>query len=163
RATTQPGQTLMAQLLLGKGVIGRIFLELALAGLLLGACRGTPTSPTAPTASPAVPTSSAALAASASPPAPATPPATAQETDATLPLARAGGHWGVVFNPAVIWPDLVNGQKLYMVPFVPDRGTIYDRNGVPMATLTDTMAIGVVPGEIDSSNDNTASGLSRLL
>jgi penicillin-binding protein 2 len=85
------------------------------------------------------------------------------ETDVTLPLARAGGRWGVVFNPAIIWPDLVNGQKLYMVPFVPDRGTIYDRNGVPMVTKTDAVAIGVVPGEIDSSNDTTAAGLSRLL
>src|SRR5205814_5628838 len=63
------------------------------------------------------------------------------ETDVTLPLARAAGRWGVVFNPAVIWPDLVNGQKLYMVPFVPDRGTIYDRNGVPMVTQTDAVAI----------------------
>jgi len=85
------------------------------------------------------------------------------QTDVTLPLARAGGRWGVVFNPAVIWPDLVNGQKLYMVPFVPDRGTIYDRNGVPMVSETDAVAIGVVPGEIDSSNDTTAPGLSRLL
>ena len=85
------------------------------------------------------------------------------ETDVTLALQRAGGHWGVMFNSAAIWPDLVNGQKLYMVPFVPDRGTIYDRNGIPMVTQTDAVAIGVVPGEIDSSNDNTASGLSRLL
>jgi penicillin-binding protein 2 len=85
------------------------------------------------------------------------------ETDVTLPLQRAGGRWGVVFNPAVIWPDLVNGQKLYMVPFVPDRGTIYDRNGVPMVTQTDAVAIGLVPSEIISDDTSTADGLSRLL
>jgi penicillin-binding protein 2 len=85
------------------------------------------------------------------------------ETDVTLPLKRANGRWGVVFDPSIIWPDLVNGQKLYMVPFVPDRGTLYDRNGIPMVTETDAVAIGVVPGEIDSSNDITAPGLSRLL
>ena len=36
------------------------------------------------------------------------------------------GQWGVVYSPALIWPELVNGNQLYMVPFVPDRGTIYD-------------------------------------
>ncbi len=85
------------------------------------------------------------------------------ETDVTLPLQRAGGRWGVVFQPAIIWPDLVNGQKLYMVPFVPDRGTIYDRNGVPMVTKADAVAIGVVPGEIDPNDDTVANSLSRLL
>jgi penicillin-binding protein 2 len=85
------------------------------------------------------------------------------ETDVTLPLQRAAGRWGVVFSPAVIWPDLVNGQKLYMVPYVPDRGTIYDRNGVPMVTKTDAVAIGVVPGEINPDDTSVADGLSRLL
>ena len=85
------------------------------------------------------------------------------ETDVTLPLQRAGGRWEVVFNPAIIWPDLVNGQKLYMVPFVPDRGTIYDRNGVPMVTVTDAVAIGLVPGEINPQDTSVADALSRLL
>jgi penicillin-binding protein 2 len=85
------------------------------------------------------------------------------ETDVSLPLQRVGGRWGVVFSPAIIWPDLVDGQKLYMVPFVPDRGTIYDRNGLPMVTQTDAVAIGVVPGEIQPDDSRTADGLSRLL
>ena len=85
------------------------------------------------------------------------------ETDVTFQLQRAGGRWGVVFSPAAIWPDLVNGQKLYMVPFVPDRGTIYDRNGVPMVTTTDAVAIGVVPGQINPNDNSVADALSRLL
>src|SRR5262249_20791846 len=71
-------------------------------------------------------------------------------------------RWGVVFSPDIMWPDLVNGQKLYMVPFVPDRGTIYDRNGVPMVVITDAVAIGVVPGNIAPDDPPTAHGPSRL-
>ncbi len=84
------------------------------------------------------------------------------EADLTLPLQRTATGWGVVFSPAVIWPDLVDGQTLYMAPLRPDRGVIYDRNGAPMVTLTDAYAIGLVPGEIQ---DEAAvqDGLGRLL
>jgi hypothetical protein len=85
------------------------------------------------------------------------------DTDVTLPLQRANGRWGVVYSPALIWPELVNGQKLYMVSFVPDRGTIYDRNGVPIVTKAKAYAIGVVPGEIAADDTSVANGLSRLL
>jgi penicillin-binding protein 2 len=244
-----PANRQTVHLSLGKGVIRRNLVGLALVGVLLGACQGGPAKTTAPAAatpaSPPAPTASHSTpAATAKPQASPTPPATAQdtaaaylaawqqgdyagmyallapisqstlsaagfekqyrdnltimsativtptltgasangdsgeakahityvthlvgtlETDVTLPLQRAGGRWGVVFSPAVIWPDLVDGQKLYMVPFVPDRGTIYDRNGVPMVTQTDAVAIGLDPGEIAPDDDSTANGLSRLL
>ena len=71
------------------------------------------------------------------------------ETDVTLPLKREAGAWGVVYSPSLIWPQIVNGQTLYMLPDVPQRGNIYDRNGVPMVTdETAVDALGVVPGEI---------------
>ncbi|MCC6189602.1 MAG: hypothetical protein IT318_11250 [Anaerolineales bacterium] len=85
------------------------------------------------------------------------------ETDVIVPLIRAEGRWGVVYAPAMIWPELVNGQQLYMVPFVPDRGIIYDRNGVPMVIAADAWAVGVVPGEITPDDDTLANGLGRLL
>ncbi len=84
------------------------------------------------------------------------------ETDVTLPLAQADGRWGVVFGPAMIWPELVDGQQLYMVPFVPDRGTIYDRNGVPLVAETDAVALGVVPAEVED-HEGVQAGLGRLL
>jgi penicillin-binding protein 2 len=85
------------------------------------------------------------------------------ETDVVVPLARTEGRWGIVYAPAMIWPELVDGKQLYMVPFVPDRGTIYDRNGVAMAAAADAWAVGVVPGEITPEDDTLANGLGRLL
>lgn len=70
------------------------------------------------------------------------------ETDVTFPLKKTDSGWGVVFSPAMLWPDLVNGQQLYMVPFTAKRGDIYDRNGVPLAQEADAYSIGFVPGEI---------------
>jgi penicillin-binding protein 2 len=84
------------------------------------------------------------------------------ETNVTFPLERVDGRWGIVFAPALIWPDLVNGQQLLMIPFVPDRGIIYDRNGVPMVELTDAVAIGVIPGEVTPEDNTLANGLGRL-
>jgi penicillin-binding protein 2 len=86
----------------------------------------------------------------------------ALEAEIGLPLKRTGEAWGVLYSPAIIWPDLVNGQRLYMAPLRPDRGTIYDRNGAPMATHAEAYALGLVPGEIQ---DEAAvqEGLGRLL
>jgi penicillin-binding protein 2 len=84
------------------------------------------------------------------------------ETDITLDLKHTGSAWRVAYSPALIWPELINGQKLYMAPLTPDRGAIYDRNGVPMVNDTDAYAIGLVPGEI-SNEGAVQSGLGRLL
>ena len=84
------------------------------------------------------------------------------DTDVTVPLRQTDGRWGVVYNPAMIWPELVDGQQLYMVYFVPDRGTVYDRNGLPMASQTEAYAVGVVPGEIEDP-DAAATALGRAL
>jgi penicillin-binding protein 2 len=84
------------------------------------------------------------------------------ETDVVVPLRQVEGRWGVLYNPAMIWPELVNGQQLYMVYFVPDRGTLYDRNGLPMAAQTEAYAVGVVPGEIVDP-DAAATAMGRAL
>ncbi len=83
------------------------------------------------------------------------------ETDVALDLKSQGGQWRVVFAPTIIWPDLVNGQKLYTAPLAPERGVIYDRNGLPVVKLTEAYAIGVVPSAIVDP-DATASALGRL-
>ncbi|MGH2521816.1 MAG: NTF2-like N-terminal transpeptidase domain-containing protein, partial [Anaerolineales bacterium] len=87
----------------------------------------------------------------------------ALETDITLPLKHTGQSWGVVYSPAVIWPELVDGKQLYMVPFTPDRGVIYDREGVPMVQNADVYAVGLVPGEVTpEAEEAVITGLARL-
>ena len=84
------------------------------------------------------------------------------ETDVVVDVKRSGEDWAVVYSPAMIWPELVNGQKLYMAPLTPDRGAIYDRNGAPMVKYAEAYAIGLVPGEIQDEGA-VQSALSRLL
>jgi penicillin-binding protein 2 len=85
------------------------------------------------------------------------------ETDVILPLKRTQGAWGVVFSPTSIWPDLVNGQQLYMVPFTALRGNIYDRHGVPMVQEASVYSIGFVPGEILPDDvEPVLTGLANL-
>ncbi|MBL8057384.1 MAG: hypothetical protein JNK29_11825 [Anaerolineales bacterium] len=85
------------------------------------------------------------------------------EADLSVPLKREGGLWRVVFSPALIWPELVDGRQLLMVPLTTERGRILDRNGVPLAEQTDAYAVGLVPGELPAEGDAVPNALGRLL
>lgn len=82
-------------------------------------------------------------------------------TTVTIPLREDSGSWHVVYSPAVIWPDLVNGQQLLMVVLAPDRGSILDRNGVPMVENISAYAVGFVPGELEQDSAGVG-GVARL-
>lgn len=86
----------------------------------------------------------------------------ALETEILLPLRRESDGWRVVFSPALIWPELVNGQQLLMATLLPERGAIYDRNGVPLVAKTDAYAVGLIPAELGEGGDGVV-GVSRLL
>ena len=87
----------------------------------------------------------------------------ALEADLTLPLRREAGLWRVVFSPALIWPELVEGRQLLMVPLPTERGRIFDRNGAPLVEQTDAYAIGLVPGELPAEGDTVPTTVGRLL
>ncbi len=82
-------------------------------------------------------------------------------TTLTLPLQDEGGVWRVVYTPAVIWPDLVNGQTLLLYTEPPVRGPILDRFGTPMVENTGAYAVGFVPGELGEDNPSVG-GVARL-
>ncbi len=82
-------------------------------------------------------------------------------TTVSIPLRQDAGAWHVVYSPAVVWPDLVNGQQLLMVVLTPDRGPILDRYGVPMVENISAYAVGFVPGELEENSDGV-SGVARL-
>jgi penicillin-binding protein 2 len=83
------------------------------------------------------------------------------ETEVSLEMKKQGLEWRVVFAPNSIWPDLVNGQTLYIAPIAPDRGSIFDRNGAPMVKPAEAYAVGVVPASMVDPN-TTANALGRL-
>ena len=82
-------------------------------------------------------------------------------TTVTIPLRQDAGAWHVVYSPAVVWPDLVNGQQLLMVVLTPDRGPILDRNGTPMVENISAYAVGFVPGELETDSAGVG-GVARL-
>jgi len=83
-------------------------------------------------------------------------------TPITLTLKAEGNQWGVVFSPTLIWPELVNGQQLLMVPLLPERGKIYDRNNVPLVAPDEAYAVGLVPVEL-GEDSGALEGVARLL
>jgi penicillin-binding protein 2 len=70
------------------------------------------------------------------------------QTQVEMGLAFEGGHWGVVWNEGLIWPDMYGGYFMYMDYQRPARANIYDRNGLGLAVESRLVSIGVVPGEI---------------
>ena len=82
-------------------------------------------------------------------------------TTVSISLQQEAGSWRVVYSPAVVWPDLVNGQQLLMVVLSPDRGSILDRNGTPMVENASAYAVGFVPGELDPDSAGVG-GVARL-
>lgn len=71
----------------------------------------------------------------------------------TMNLSLEGNNWKVQWDDALIMPELKGGNRLVMEKKVPARGDIYDRTGKPIATRTDAVAIGIIPGKIDESRE----------
>ncbi len=82
-------------------------------------------------------------------------------TTVSIPLRQDSGAWHIVYSPAVVWPDLVNGQQLLMVVLTPDRGPILDRTGTPMVENISAYAVGFVPGELEEDSPGVG-GVARL-
>jgi penicillin-binding protein 2 len=75
------------------------------------------------------------------------------EATATMELAFEGGHWGVIWNEGLVWPDMYGGHYMYMDYHAPARANIYDREGLGLAVESRLISIGVIPGQI---SDETA-------
>lgn len=69
--------------------------------------------------------------------------------DNSLHLSWRDWHWDVDWTPAAIFPTLSGDNLVHLFRNTPARGSIYDRDGLPLATLGKKLAIGVVPGQIE--------------
>lgn len=80
-----------------------------------------------------------------------------------MDLVLEGGDWRVVWGDQIILPELAGGNTLSLERFVPARGIIYDRNGIPLAANTEAVAVGVIPSLLlEDDAGPLISGLSRL-
>lgn len=75
-----------------------------------------------------------------------------RETGMNLELE--GDLWRVVWEDRIILPELAGGNTLSLERFVPTRGIIYDRSGVPIAANTTAVAVGVYPSLIVQGDEN---------
>jgi penicillin-binding protein 2 len=77
-----------------------------------------------------------------------------------MPMVLDQGRWLINWNDGLILPELAGGNYLRMDSSTPNRATIYDRNGNPLASQARAAAIGVWPDYIDLETD---TGLISLL
>jgi cell division protein FtsI/penicillin-binding protein 2 len=70
-------------------------------------------------------------------------------------LSLENNAWKVQWDDALIMPELKGGNKLALDIKVPARGDIYDRNGEPIASRTEAVALGIYPSNIDPAHEKS--------
>jgi cell division protein FtsI/penicillin-binding protein 2 len=68
--------------------------------------------------------------------------------DSTLRLREAEDAWQVVAEPAVVHPELGEGQRLQLARSLPERALITDAAGAPLFTATEVVNVGVDPAQV---------------
>jgi penicillin-binding protein 2 len=68
--------------------------------------------------------------------------------DNILPTVYEGEKWKVNWGPSLIFRDLTGDNRILFEPQDPQRGSILDRQGRPLATSGKLTSVGVVPGQI---------------
>ena len=68
--------------------------------------------------------------------------------DLIVNLVREQNTWLIQWERGVIFPEFKSGLYLQFVGERPSRGRIFDKNGAPLASYEDAIAVGVVPGMV---------------
>ena len=83
--------------------------------------------------------------------------------ETAMNLSLESGEWRVQWDDSLVMPELAGGNYMGMERFIPARANIYDREGHALVAQTDATAIGLVPGQIDSEQEDALfSWLERL-
>jgi cell division protein FtsI/penicillin-binding protein 2 len=67
---------------------------------------------------------------------------------AALRLQEAEEGWDVVAEPALVHPELAEGQRLLVERALPERAPITDASGAPLFTPTEVVNVGVDTGQV---------------
>lgn len=74
--------------------------------------------------------------------------------DTSMNLSLQSEEWKVVWDRALILPQLTDGNQLSMEVFTPSRGNIYDNDGDIIAADVDTIySLTVIPSLIDEDSE----------
>ena len=77
----------------------------------------------------------------------------------TLRLQEADEGWDVVAEPALVHPELGEGQRLLLERRLPERAAVTDAAGQPLFAPTEVVNVGVDPGQV-TDLPALAAGLS---
>ncbi len=69
--------------------------------------------------------------------------------DMTAHLNLEDGQWRIQWDESLILPELKDGNRLALDCQAPARGDIFDRNGQPLVTTTEAVALGVDTGTVN--------------
>ncbi|MGB1252998.1 MAG: penicillin-binding transpeptidase domain-containing protein [Candidatus Promineifilaceae bacterium] len=70
----------------------------------------------------------------------------------TMPLVYENAKWRIVWDEALIMPDLVGGNYLQLEIQSPVRAELYDRNEVLLSSQTGGMVVGVIPEKLEDED-----------
>jgi cell division protein FtsI/penicillin-binding protein 2 len=79
--------------------------------------------------------------------------------ESTLRLEEGDDEWQVVPEPALVHPELGEGQHLQLTRVLPDRAPITDAAGAPLFTPTEVVNVGVDKAQV-TDLPSLAAGLS---
>jgi hypothetical protein len=68
--------------------------------------------------------------------------------DGRMRLREGEDGWQVVAEPAVVHPELDEGQHLVLTRSLPERATITDGSGAPLFAPTEVVNVGVDPAQV---------------
>jgi cell division protein FtsI/penicillin-binding protein 2 len=75
-------------------------------------------------------------------------------TAALMNLSMENGAWRIDWDEGLVMPGLDEGSKLHMLYYVPERASIYDRNGKALVGVTEAAALGLRSGQLDPEQEN---------
>lgn len=79
------------------------------------------------------------------------------ERDTLMNLQLEGKVWKINWDPAMMLPELADGNYLELVLTIPTRGNIYSSdasNNYPLVAYTDAATLSIVPGNIDPDQED---------
>jgi penicillin-binding protein 2 len=83
--------------------------------------------------------------------------------DTSMNLSLEKNEWRVQWEEGMILPELRGGNQLVLDYKIPARGNIYARDGYPIATTADAVALGIIPSQFEDGGESAVlSELSRL-
>jgi penicillin-binding protein 2 len=72
--------------------------------------------------------------------------------DMTADLSLESGDWRIQWIESLMLPELAGGNRLALDCVAPVRGDIFDRNGEPLVTTTEAVALGINTSTVGFKN-----------